>query len=240
MANDHDLFAELKRHNLLLPLLQQRTIAEAVANETPDSDKLNQARTAYLQRNGLKGDEELKAFLAAKGWDEDDFLWQIGLPLRITSHCEKHFRPKAEAHFLTRKNQLDQVVYSLLRTKDPYLAQELYLRIDSGEANFADLAANFAEGPERETKGIVGPVPLTQAHPALAEKLRTSTPGVLQQPFKLTDWWLVLRLERYTPASFDERMAAQLSQELFNQWVNEEASRKMAALFGSGAATTAA
>ena len=71
MANDHDLFAELKRHNLLLPLLQQRTIAEAVANETPDSDKLNQARTAHLQRNGLKGDEELKLSWLPKDGMED-------------------------------------------------------------------------------------------------------------------------------------------------------------------------
>ena len=127
------------------------------------------------------------------------------------------------------------MVYSSLRTKDLYLAQSSFGSILRSQ--FCRSGSQVCRGSERDSGNRR---PLTQAHPALAEKLRTSTPGLLQQPFKLTDWWLVLRLERYTPASFDERMAAQLSQELFNQWVNEEASRKMAALFGSGAATTAA
>ncbi len=115
----------------------------------------------------------------------------------------------------------------MLRTKDAYLAQELYLRIDGGEASFGDLAAEFAEGPERKTKGIIGPVPMTQAHPSVAEALRISKPGVLLHPFRVGDWWLVMRLESYTPASFDEAMAEQLSQELFDKWVKEEVARKM-------------
>lgn len=117
-----------------------------------------------------------------QGWSEEDLDWQIALPLRIQAHCRNHYRYKAEAHFLTRKNQLDRVVYSLLRCKDLFLAQELYLRIDAGEANFGDLASQFAEGPERNTKGIIGPVPMTQAHPTIAEIKVTLRYQVLRSP----------------------------------------------------------
>ena len=72
----------------------------------------------------------------------------------------------------------------------------------------------------------MGPVPLTQAHPALAERLRTSTPGVLNPPFRLSEWTLVMRLESYTPASFDDATAQQMAEELFYQWVNEETTRR--------------
>jgi parvulin-like peptidyl-prolyl isomerase len=181
----------------------------------------------FCQQNGVTDQEGLDALLNNQGISADDLRWQVELPLRIQSHCKEHFRHKAEARFLERKTQLDRVVYSLLRVQDGFLARELYLRIAAHEANFADLAGHYAEGPEKGTKGIVGPVPLTQAHPVLAEKLRTSSPGELLEPFRISDWWLVVRLESYTPASFDDAMAAHMANELFEQWVNEETALKM-------------
>ena len=226
--------AELRRHNLLQTLLQRQVVAEAVAGEQLDPEQLQQAREQFLRQNGLESDESLQAFLLGNGFREEDLSWQIALPLRIRAHCNDHFRHKAEAHFLSRKNQLDQVVYSLLRVKDGFLARELYLRIDAGEANFADLASQFSEGPEQQTKGIVGPVPLTQAHPALAERLRTTTAGLLMQPFQIAEWWLVARLESYTPASFDEATAQRMASELFDQWVREETGLRIRQLSASG------
>ena len=236
MSTDSDLLAELRRHNLLIPLQQKRVVAEAVQNEHPPTDELDQARADFFKKNGLESDEEASEFLKSKGISQEDFEWQISLPLRVKAHCKNNFRHKAEAHFLARKNQLDRVVYSLLRTKDAYLAQELYLRIEAGEANFGDLAANYSEGPERNTKGIVGPVSMTQAHPALAETLRIAKPGELRQPMRLGEWWLVMRLETYTPATFDEAMADRLSHELFDQWVKQELSIRMAQLSDEGVA----
>ena len=101
------------------------------------------------------------------------------------------------------------------------MARELYLRIAGNEAKFADLAAEFSQGPEAKTKGVVGPVPLNQAHPALSERLRTSQPGQLLEPFRIDDWILVARLESYDPARFDESTAQRMAQELFQEWIQE-------------------
>jgi parvulin-like peptidyl-prolyl isomerase len=229
-----DLMQELRRHNLLQLLVQRRVVADAVGQEQLDAETCHQAHEAFYRQNGLQDDAAVQAYLSANGLSEADLHWQIELPLRVHQHCQEHYRHKAEAHFLSRKNQLDQVVYSLLRVKDGFLARELYLRIDAGEANFADLAAEFAEGPEQQTKGIVGPVPLTQAHPALAERLRTTAAGQLMQPFQIAEWWLVTRLESYTPASFDDATAQRMAGELFNQWVGEETSLRIRQLSASG------
>ena len=231
---------ELRRHNLLQTLVQRRVVAEAVAGETISAEALQQAREQFERQNGLQDEAAVQAFLTANGLSDDDLSWQIELPLRIRAHCAEHYRHKAEAQFLARKNQLDRVVYSLLRVKDGFLARELYLRLDAGEANFADLAAEFSEGPEKQTNGIVGPVPLTKAHPALAERLRTSPAGQLMQPFQVAEWWLVARLESYTPASFDEATAQQMAGELFDQWVREETSRRMRDLAAPGVVTAQA
>lgn len=227
------LHAELRRHNLLLPLMKRRVIAEAVGETELSSALIDQARTQFYQQKGIASEDDLRSYLTSQGLLQEDLDWQIALPLRIRAHCNNHYRHKAEAHFLTRKNQLDQVVYSLLRVQDRFLAQELYFRIEAKEANFADLAAQYAEGPEKKTNGIVGPVPLSQAHAALAERLRTSTPGILVPPFLIGNWWLVLRLESYTPASFDDATAERMAEELFNQWIQEETTRKMGELQAS-------
>jgi parvulin-like peptidyl-prolyl isomerase len=229
-----DVVQELQRHNLLQPLLQRRVITAAVADADVDPQVCRDAQEAFLRQRGLEAPEALEAFLTENGLSKTDLHWQIELPLRIQAHCRQHFRHKAEAHFLGRKNQLDRVVYSLLRVRDRNLARELYLRLETGEANFADLASSFAEGPEKQTRGIVGPVPMTQAHPQLAERLRISQPGRLMEPFAVEDWWLVVRLENYSPASFDDGTAEQMSRELFDQWVREEADLRLRALLGHG------
>ena len=239
MSNERGLLAELRRHNLLRPLLRQRIIQEAVGDEQVTTEDLDAARNKFLQKNQLKDDETLNTYLKGQGWTREDLEWQLSLPFRIKSYCQKEFLHKSEAHFLTRKNQLDQVVYSLIRTKDRFLAQELYLRIAGGESNFADLAAQFSEGAERNTKGIIGPVPMTQAHPTVAELLRTTKPGVLISPVLVADWHLVIRLESYRPSNFDEEMAQRLSKELFDQWINDELDRKMATLNETAVATAA-
>ncbi|QPN71463.1 peptidylprolyl isomerase [Synechococcus sp. CBW1108] len=232
--------AELRRHNLLQLLVQRQLVAAAVADASPEPEALEQAKQQFLRNQKLTEPEALRAYLLNNCLSEADLTWQIELPLRIRAHCNEHYRHKAEAHFLARKNQLDRVVYSLLRVKDGYLARELYLRLDAGEANFADLAAEFSEGPEKQTKGILGPVPLTQAHPALAERLRTSPAGQLMQPFQIESWWLVARLESYTPATFDDNIATQMAAELFEQWVKEETSLRMRDLQLAGTGTTTA
>lgn len=229
-ALNADALALLRRHNLLRTLVERQVVDEAVEQASLSEEEQKQARESFCQRNRLQSPEDIDAYRAKLGLGPEDLDRQILRPYRIQKHCETDFQAKAEAHFLTRKTQLDQVVYSLLRVQDGALARELYLRIANREANFADLAAAHAQGPERSTKGIVGPVPLTQAHPQLAERLRTSSPGLLMEPFRIGEWWLVTRLESYTPATFSPDMAKQMSKELFDIWTREETDSRISKL----------
>jgi parvulin-like peptidyl-prolyl isomerase len=224
--SQHQL-AQLSLHNLLRPLVRQQLIAQAVGSEAIDEEEQPQLLSQYAQENQLDGPEALEQHLRDRGQTLESLRWQLCLPSRVAKHCEQHFLHKAETRFLERKTQLDQVVYSLLRVKDQHLARELYLRLAGREASFAELAGTYAEGPEQRTQGIVGPVPLTQAHPELAERLRTSTPGTLSEPFAVAGWWLVVRLESYTPAQFEPAVAQQMASELFQEWLEEETTLKL-------------
>nr|WP_255618085.1 peptidylprolyl isomerase [Synechococcus sp. MU1625] len=214
----------LKRFNLLAPLVQQMVTGEAIAAVAVSDEQLEEARLGLLQQRGHDGMEQWGELLDELGRSEDEVLDRLRYGIRRRSFMRERFAPKAEARFLERKNELDQVVYSLLRLENSFLARELYLQIESGESNFADLAKRYAEGPERNTNGIVGPVPLTQAHPSLVEKLRVAQPGVLLEPFRISDWWLVVRLESYSPATFTDEVSDQMCQEMFDAWLEQETS----------------
>ena len=220
-ADGRDL---LKRFNLLAPLVQQMVTSEAIAAVAVSDEQLEDARLGLLQQRGHDGMDQWGELLDELGRSEEEVLDRLRYGIRRRSFMRERFAPKAEARFLERKNELDQVVYSLLRLENRFLARELYLQIESGESNFADLAKRYAEGPERNTNGIVGPVPLTQAHPSLVEKLRVAQPGVLLEPFRISDWWLVVRLERYSPATFTDEVSNQVCQEMFDAWLEQETS----------------
>ena len=222
--------AQLSTYNLLRPLVRQQVIAQAVGAEAIEEEQQQQLLSQYVQDQQLEDQEALDRHLCDRGQTVEALRWQLCLPTRVAKHCDQHFLHKAETRFLERKTQLDQVVYSLLRVKDQHLARELYLRLAGREASFAELAGSYAEGPEQRTQGIVGPVPLTQAHPELAERLRTSTPGSLSEPFAVAGWWLVVRLESYTPAQFEPDVARQMASELFQEWAEEETTLKLRTL----------
>ena len=217
-----ETLALLRRHNLLKPLVRAEIISKTVEAIHLSTEQCDQLWEDFKAKKRLNNTDLFEAYLKNNGLEENDLRWQLELPIRIQIYSQKHFQHKAEARFLERKEQLDKVVYSLLRIEDRYLARELYLRIAGNEANFADLAASYSQGPEAKTKGIIGPVPMTQAHPALSERLRTSQPGQLLQPFQIDQWWVVVRLERYEAAQFDDSTRQRMALELFQEWLNQE------------------
>jgi len=223
-------FAELAQLGLLLPYLKTRLVSGQIENVQLSDEEVIQARAMFAREHQIQSEADLEAFAAARLVRVADLDAQVLRPLRVMKLCRDQFSAKAEARFLERKSQLDVVVYSLLRLRDAGLARELYLQIAAGESGFADLAAAHAEGPEKQTHGIIGPVPMSQAHPVLADRLRTADTGVVLEPFQVLDWWLIVRLEQYTPATFDQATADAMSRELFEQWVDEQLELTLAEL----------
>ena len=53
---------------------------------------------------------------------------------------------------------------------------------------------------------------------------------VLLEPFRIADWWLVVRLERYAPATFTDEVSDQMCQEMFDIWVDQETTDSLSQL----------
>ena len=176
---------------------------------------------AYLEYQGVDNDEALEAFLAARGWNQNDLLQVASKGERLQRFKQQVFREEVEIHFLQHKLDYDQVEYSLIRVRDEHLAFELHQRLLEEEATFAELAPLYSEGPERHSEGRLGPYPLSQAHEVVAEKLRISQPGQLWPPFFLVNIWLILRLERWDGARLSAEKREEVLGELFDQWLEQ-------------------
>lgn len=155
----------------------------------------------------------------SSGLDPESIVYLATRQRRIELFQIRSFQSDVELRFLDRKLELDEVVYSLIRTDDHDVALELYQRVVEGEDDFETLAAEFSSGSEQQTGGRVGPHSLMAAHPELSARLRVSQEGQLWEPFFVVDIWVLLRLEQRLSAQLDEAMRQTLLAELFNEWV---------------------
>ena len=202
MDIDVETTAALVRRLELLPTLVKRQEEEAITALVPLPKEWVEDRI-----DELLADQTKDQFLAARGWSDEDLHLHTCRPEALRRFAEQRFGPGMEEQFLASRGAHDQIIYSLLRARDPALVRELWIRIEEGETTFAEAAQAYGEGPEAARKGLIGPVSIGQlAPPQLGELLRSLQPGCLTAPRQMGEWHVLLRLEQLTPARFDAAM----------------------------------
>lgn len=196
-------------------------IDRAIADIECTVEETNAACQQFYQQWSLTTDEHQQIWRSHCGLNQAQFEEMTTRSLRIEKFKQHTWGHKLESHFLERKQEFDRVIYSLLRTKDQDIAQELFFRISDGEQSFAEVARQYSEGSEAETGGLIGPVELGTLHTKLAELLYTSRVGHVQ-PFKLGEWCMIVRLEKHIPAQLDDQMRQRLLQEKFDAWLQDQ------------------
>lgn len=217
-----DIPSLLQRYQLMPHFVRGVIIDQAIANLTCTETEKATAIEKFAAQYQLNSPETKQAWLKSQGMTQEQLEEMATRPILIEKFKHETWKNQVERYFLTRKSTLDQVVYSLIRTKNPGLAHELYFRISEGEQTFADAARQHSEGPEGRTGGLLGPVPLSQPHPAIGKILSVSQPGQIWAPRPLTEWTVIIKLEKFIPAQLDDSMRRGLIDELFENWVREQ------------------
>ncbi|MEB3338760.1 MAG: peptidylprolyl isomerase [Leptolyngbyaceae bacterium] len=219
----------LTGYQLLPQLLRELIVDQAIAPFTCTPEEQEAALKAFYAQNQITSEEILQAWLKHYGMTPDQVTALATRELRINKFKQATWGTKLESHFLNRKAQLDKVVYSLIRTQEVEIAQELYFRLQDGEQSFAELAQQYSKGPEGQTGGLVGPTEMSAPHPVLVNLLTTLKPGQISTPTRVGEWLVIVRLEKLIPAQFDEAMQQRLMNELFSNWLQEQVNQLQAA-----------
>ena len=227
---DEAALALLRRNGMLRNLISAE-VKEALLDPEPLSAEVLQTAVAnYRKRNNLISSEQLQTHLRRQHWSQADLHWQAGLAERIRRTSMKRHQSKAELHYLTRKEQFDQVTFSQLTVPNQFLAQELFLRLNEKEATFAELAAQLRKGGTDKGQGRFGPMAIANVPPAIAKPLRSCSPGTLLEPLQVQNNWLIVRLEQFKPTQFDAAMEQRMCIELFQQEVDRMVDERLASL----------
>jgi len=224
IVNSDNIFHILAEKQMIAPLAREIIIDSAIASIICTEEETNAAEQQFFWQMQMnpQDTEKLNTWLQKNYLTREQLQDRILRGIRLDKYKQQTWGDQLESYYLKRKNQLDKVLYSLIRTKNAGEAQELYFRLSEGESDFADLAKQFSQGAEAQTGGLVGPVELNVPHPDIAQKLLTAQPGEVLPPTRIGEWIVILRLEKHITAQLDQNLRRRLLDELFNQWLNEQ------------------
>lgn len=217
-----ELVPLLTRYQLLPQLLRESIIDQAIESIECTPTEITQACQQFCQQHQLTSEAMKTAWLNQHDMSEEEFEALATRSLRIDKFKQSMWGHKLEAYFFQQKSKYDKVIYSMLRVTNLEVAQELFYRIDAGEQSFAEVVRQYAEGEEKFTGGLIGPVTLGQLPHQLAQMLILSKPGKLWAPFQFKEWFLIIRLEQLISSQFDDKMQHVILNELFETWVQEQ------------------
>jgi hypothetical protein len=204
------------------PALARAWVVDELARAIPLSEERErELERQWLEPRGIRSEEELLPWLQRQRLLRADVTQLATQAERLDRFRRHRWQEEVEIHFLRRKPELDEAVYSLLRVSEQALAEELHQRLLEGEASFADLAGAHSEGRERLNQGKVGPLPIVAAHPEIAARLRVGRPGQLWPPFQADRFWVLIQLEQPLPARLDDATYTRMMEELFEGWIEE-------------------
>ena len=175
-----------------------------------------------MKKEHITTQENLENWLTKNNIDEKTLSLKLYKYLQFEKFKESKFGPQVESIFLSNKDNLDKVMYSIFRSKDKAKAVEIHLKIDEQESTFADLASEFSEGIENQINGLIGPIEIGKINLEIAERLKISKRGQLWEPFQVDDWWVLLRLEKYLPCKLDTSTKKRIINDLYTSWIDKE------------------
>ena len=217
-----ELMTALQRYGMMPSLVKEIVVDQATADVALSPAEAEKAVERFMQVHQLRSEDQCKTYLSQRGLTLENLPQMAQREQRLHKFKQESWGNKVESHFLQRKNRLDRVLYSLIRTREAGLAQELYFRIQDDGQPFAELARQYSDGQESQTGGLIGPVELSVPHPSLARVLSISKPGQLWPPNRIGDWFIIVRLEKFLPAKLDEPTRQRLIDELYNTWLMEQ------------------
>ena len=151
--------------------------------------------------------------------------------IRLQKWIENHYLDRLEPYFLERRADLEQVVYGMIRLRNQGAAEELYLRLIDDGADFGTLARSHSLGEERFTRGLVGPMLISQPHPTIRAVLDKLTMGEVHPPFRVDNWVLLVQMEHRQPANLSDATRLQLYNELFQKDVEATLDQSLQSLY---------
>jgi len=218
---ENSFYKKITSWGLLRQIKIEEIIDENISSiRLPNQDEFNNIVKQWSRFNKIESEEALNSWKIFNGLIDERWEIFIVRKWQWSFWCINNFKDEIPNYYLERKSYLDMIEYSLIRVKNKNLANELFLRIKEKEEKFEDIASKYSEGPERNTNGHVGPVPLGNSHPSLARFLQISEENKVSSPIMIDSWWVIIRKEKLLNTSLNDEIIQKLALELGGTFLN--------------------
>lgn len=217
-----NIIPRLTKYKMLPQLIKETIIDRAIAEIECSPQEIASAIEKFAREQRITNESEKKVWCDRHYICLEEFTEIAIRPLKIAKFKLETWGTQVETYFHQQKDKLDRVSYSIIRLKDPQLAERLYVSLINKKASFAELARKYSQGLEAQQDGLVDLLPLTMPHPKLVRMLKMSRPGQLWRPVWLGEWIIIVRLEKLIPARLDRQMRRKLIDEMFANWLAEQ------------------
>lgn len=210
----------LDKYNILPSFLRNIIEDQVTRSHSPSEEEQKEQYSIFLKQNKIEDLENLNQWLINSGLDEARLSKILFDQLRIKKFKDFKFKSIVNETFLKQKSSLDQIMYSMITLNTFEEAEEIFYKLEEDEISFAELSSTYSIGSERDRNGLIGPVELGKLKVEFSERLRISNAGQLWPPFKIKDFWFIIRFEKLIPAKLDEALTQRIIDEKYEDWIN--------------------
>ena len=212
------VLAQLQNSPLLPQLLQEIAIEQSIDRIAAELQLDLTPTPAEFERLST----HVAGIVTFAGMNSDQIAAITTRTIKLQKFKQAGWGKRVGEYFQAVQHQLYRVTYSILQVADGLLAQELFFRIQSGEQSFAEIALEYSQDETAATGGLVGPLPIGDVPPAIAQILYQLTPGGLSPLFQIGSYYGFIRLNQLVSPQLDEQLSQVLLDELFDNWIKTQ------------------
>lgn len=219
---EYKVLEELSKYGLLTDFLKSKVLEKKIKDINLSEVEKEEARDHYTKFFSLKNDLLIEQHRKKNLLSKENLLYRMDLNKKVQKYCENKYNEFIGREYLSNKEKLDMVKYSMLRVKEYGLAMELYLKIKDDNDDFNELAKKYSTGIEKKTSGVIGPLPLERVNNLIRPKLCKNNLNNLNKPFKYNSEWIICRLEEYKESKLDQKTMMNLKSKILDEEIERE------------------
>ena len=219
---EYKVLEQLSKYGLLTDFLKSKVLEKKIKDINLSEVEKAEARDHYINYFSLKNELLIEEHRKKNLLSKENLLYRMNLNKKVQKYCEEKYNEFIAKEYISNKENMDIVKYSMLRVKEYGLAIEIYLKIKDDNEDFNELAKKYSTGIEKKTNGVIGPLPLERVNNLMRPKLRKNNLKILNKPFKYNNEWILCRLEEYKESKLDQKTVMNLKSKILDEEIERE------------------
>jgi parvulin-like peptidyl-prolyl isomerase len=219
---EYKLLEQLSKYGLLTDFLKSKVLENKIKDINLSEFEKAEARDHYIKFFSLKNELLIEEHRKKNLLSKENLLYRMNLNKKVQKYCEDKYDEFIGKEYLSNKEKLDMVKYSMIRVKEYGLAMELYLKIKDDNEDFNELAKKYSIGIEKKTNGVIGLLPLERVNNIMRPKLSKNNLNFINKPFKYNNEWIICRLDEYKESKLDKNTVMNLKSKILDEEIERE------------------